>query len=152
MRESGARFGTWTRRSASQRHAPHTIAEVSRSYRGFDRSGLDIVGPRSRALEKSGREPPWAFPAQSRTRKCQAYEFGRALGWGVGRLPALANRSRPCPEPIPGRSWCCRAHRWCWGWLEGGSAGPPAAWKPARDGGGAAPGRVKRWQRGGSSA
>ena len=25
MRESGARFGTWTRRSASQRHAPHTI-------------------------------------------------------------------------------------------------------------------------------
>ena len=42
------------------------------------RSGLDIVGPRSRALEKSGREPPWAFPAQSRTRKCQAYEFVRA--------------------------------------------------------------------------
>ena len=56
-------------------------------------SGLDIVGPRSRAREKSVCESPWAFPAQPRTRKCQAYEFGRALGWGVGRLTALANRS-----------------------------------------------------------
>ena len=67
-------------------------------------SGLDIVGPWSRAREKSGREPPWAFPAQSRTRKCQAYEFGRALGWGAGRAPALPNHSQPCREPNPGRS------------------------------------------------
>ena len=35
MRESGARFGTWTRRSASQRHAPHTIVGRAKRSRGL---------------------------------------------------------------------------------------------------------------------
>ena len=65
---------------------------------------LKVVGPLSQEREKSAGEPPWAFPAQSHGRKCKGYEFGRALGWGAGRAPALPNHSQPCREPIPGRS------------------------------------------------
>jgi hypothetical protein len=65
---------------------------------------LKVVGPLSQEREKSAGEPPWAFPAQSRGRKCKGYEFGWALGWGAGRAPALPNHSQPCREPIPGRS------------------------------------------------
>ena len=111
---------------------------------------LEVVVPRSQEREKSAGEPPRAFPAQSRGRKCKGYEFGRALGWGAGRAPALPNHT---PNHAVSQSPAARdATARIGGAGAGWRVAAPAAWKPARGGGGAAPRRVKRWRRGGSSA
>ena len=58
---------------------------------------LKVVGPLSQEREKSAGEPPWAFPAQSRGRKCKGYEFG-PLG---GRWGGAQGELRRCQEPLP---------------------------------------------------